>query len=1465
MTSETILTIIKWGPLGFLLVAFLFGMLVGVIKGRRKALRRSIYVFLFLLVAFLLTPTITESAMTIQINNMSLEAYIANAVENNEGVNNIFLAIPALKDVVLSYPNAIFSLVLFLLIAWVVLPLSFPLYWVYLIIYGMIEKYVFKYSKYKLDENGNILRNEKGKKIKDKKKKHRFVGSLMMGTQYAILASVVFVPVGVITRLYQDGKNATAKKDLASIKYLENFDDIFMYFDAFNDSLIGKLTNSGLNEAVSNYLTPVVIEGEKTTMEAELSKVVIAAVYLQECGLIEMLSTTETDINNLDLTKLNIEKLDKAIDIIFESKTLNAIIGDGVNYVLETALAETLISLTEDENIVGKIKYENSAEVKEELKRVTDILRTLINTNLLEYYKNHQSNVIEIVNEVSTSDVESLLNKILSIKILSKSMPGVVSKLLKDYGLTKQLTEENNSEVAKLLIDVVNLVKSLEIEHLEDITEGDILNNLTTILYEDGVIKENSKQSLATFLADISNSTMFNEVLVTQLNNLLKEVEINLNSQMLMNLKTKQDWLNEFVVLEDIFELYDEYNTENTVDFLKATELLTDLKETKVMILALPVAYTTLFPSLGIEVDLEKIQFIDYSKPDADSQEEAFYTYWKQQLTHLEVIGEEFAKLNITSVADISLDLLDLNTNVVSLSVILEELFTADLFKDSLTNILDETLSTLISEFGFNLNDNAVSNVNNTLVNVPYYIYIVENDVEIDVRFNNDKYYVNNVEVTIENNTVTYEGKSYKLNPNTLSRVWYGEISNLSSIIKVIKTSEFDNKENLTIIFDAIENMKLLDGAREDLLLYAVESIGILSQADFEAINKNEVNYSDEKEILLNVIDKMDIIQELSDLDFATITDDQIEDLAQVLENVLASKIFGNYASNMIIDLAKNIGVTLDANAVLSADTWDNDLKLIRSALALNSNTFNRNNVEPLLNRLEESDLLKDVQVDILLEAIETAAILPQADFERINKSEINFSEEKVLLLNVIDKMDIIEDLADLDFATMTDPEISDLSIILNNVLKSKIFSDYTAGIIIDAAKEVGANISKQTVVGATTWDSDLKLIRSAANLNSDTFARNTIEPLLNGMITSTLLSDVKNDILLETIKNVKIEGITIPQGLTGNQLNYTDEKNAILAASDNLSLLTSISKKEVVLSTVDSDSVSELLAATIKSKIFSDTVVTSLVKVFTDNSIKHDFDMENTNNLENAIRSISTKSAWKSEIELIQTLLQIDKKEEVDATLFNKIEEKSTLLSGCRANLLLRMLTEISKTQSDLGLNVNLTVEDLTNDAYAQYKVEKNVLLDLSTLEGISKLEDVTSSNKATIASVLNNLKKSKVFNKSYNDIVNKMVTSMSGNTNLSTWNITIENNPQVEDWNDELTALLTIKDNALTINSMNKETANFDLIGKTLDQMDKSAIVNGSDMAANAIATNLAGRTVTITKEDGDSWVDVFKTLSF
>ena len=1300
MSSEDIIAIIKWGPLAFFLLTFFIGMLIGMIKGRRKVVKGLIYTIIFVVAAFLLTPTLSELIMNFEIDGTSVEAMIHEFIENNEDIQKMFKDIPGLETIVENYPNSILSLVLFVVLVFVGLPLSFPIYIVYSIIYGIISKFVFKYSKYKKDENGKILRNEKGKKIKDKKNKHRLTAGLLRGAESVMLTSVILVPVGVVTRVYDDAKQASISKDLSTLEDLKDFKEILSYIDAFNDSFIGKATNSKANQAIAGYLSPITIDGEKTTMEKELSNIAVAAVYLEESGIIKLLSQS-SDIKTLDISYLNIDRLDMAIEILFKSSTLRGIVSDGVNYVLENSLKDAFVDLTNDEGIIEKIKYNNADEVKQELLSVTSVIREIINSKLLTIYQNNSDNVVGVINEIETNDVEAILNKVLTIKILSKSMPGIVQKLLKDYGLTSTLTQENNTEFTRLIVDVVRFVKTMEMTSISDISEGNLIDNLVACLYKEGAIKTNSREALTTLLSNMSSSLVFDEILVTQLNKILDNYEIKLNSQMILNVNTRQDWDKELNVLENIFDMYDLYNKEQKVDFLVASELIDNLKDTKAMILALPISYQKLFPNLGIEVDLNKIKYIDYDSETASEEEKQFYSYWKNELVHLETISDELAKLKITSISDISLNLLEVDDNVTSLANIIGEVFTSDLLADGVSKVLNTTIADLLKTYEITLNDGAITNVNDVVNHIPYYIVI--DDKEYEVKYKDNKYYIDNTEVVITDNSVEYDSNTYELNNNTIARIWESELTNLANVVEVVKTGEYTDKANLTIILNSVDDMELLKDVKNDLLIFAVKQLGVI---DTDEVNKEKVSFTKEKNILLNVVDKYDLLKDIGGIDFKTMDDDTITDLALVLDNVLDSDIFGDYAAESIVTIASSSKITLTKDNVKQADTWESDLKLLRTAL----------------------------------------------------------------------------------------------------------------------------------------------------NMNKDSFNKTTINTLLTGVESSSLLGPVKEELILSTAKNISIAGVKIPDGLTASDIIYDDEKNAILLAADNLSLLEEISDENFVLKNVDTTKMGALLDATMKSKMFSNSIITSLVTVLDDNDIKHDKD--GTNEDTNLIASIKSVEDWTAEITTIKTLLDVNNEENVTKDLFDSIYN-SKLLNGCRATLMVKMVTTIIDSSSDLGLDA-VTVSDLTGTdySYAQYDIEKELLIKTTSIDNFKNINNVDRSNEKDIVDVLNLMKDSKIFASKYDEVVSSLANPIKNNANLTSWGLTVTDN-EVTNWAKEIDALLTIKENADAVSAMDSTNYDISKIGSTLDAMDRSTLIDGSESAANSIVRKITGNEhATITKENNSSW---------
>ena len=136
MTSENIIAIIKWGPLLVFLVIFLFGLISGIIRGRRKATKHFIYSILYVGLAFFFAPKIAEFALSIEINGTSAEILMGEFISENETLNGIVNGIPGIKSLIISYPQAIISLLLFLVLV-LIKPLMFPIYLVYCIFYSI--------------------------------------------------------------------------------------------------------------------------------------------------------------------------------------------------------------------------------------------------------------------------------------------------------------------------------------------------------------------------------------------------------------------------------------------------------------------------------------------------------------------------------------------------------------------------------------------------------------------------------------------------------------------------------------------------------------------------------------------------------------------------------------------------------------------------------------------------------------------------------------------------------------------------------------------------------------------------------------------------------------------------------------------------------------------------------------------------------------------------------------------------------------------------------------------------------------------------------------------------------------------------------------------------------------------------------------------------------------------------------
>ena len=135
--------------------------------------------------------------------------------------------------------------ILFIFLVFVGLPLSFPVYWIYLVFWHIFAKFALKREKFEKDEDGNILRNDKGKKIKVKRRKMRLVGGLIRGVQGVVLMCVSLLPINFVNRIYNKAKSAAELEKgeslCGSFGFANVDESICSYIEIYNKTMFAKL------------------------------------------------------------------------------------------------------------------------------------------------------------------------------------------------------------------------------------------------------------------------------------------------------------------------------------------------------------------------------------------------------------------------------------------------------------------------------------------------------------------------------------------------------------------------------------------------------------------------------------------------------------------------------------------------------------------------------------------------------------------------------------------------------------------------------------------------------------------------------------------------------------------------------------------------------------------------------------------------------------------------------------------------------------------------------------------------------------------------------------------------------------------------------------------------------------------------------------------------------------------------
>ena len=1209
MDAGTISLLIKWGPLALMAVVFLWFFVIGVIRGTYKVTRRLIYVVLYVLLIWLFMGQITEMVLDLNITINGVKGvrnFIVHSIENNDGLMKFLEYSPNLKGIIIESPEIIVNPILFIVLVLVGLPLSFPIYWIYLIIFNLIAKYAFKRKKYEVDENGEVLRNDKGKKIKVQRKKRRLLGGLIRGVQGVFVFCVVLLPVNLINRIYNRAKNAAELENgetLCSIDdSLEDYKDICGYVDLYNETIFAKLGGKhSLDKVITDRLTTVEYNDLEVNLENELSSVAVSAVLLMDSGIMDLIKGGEINLDTLDLSLINFDKLDKLIDNLFSSSLISELSEAGVKYLLNEVANDKLVDLLKDEDIVSKLEYENVDEIKKELKDVVAILKFAVEKNLADTIIDNREDVVSIVNNISSSDVEVLLNKILSLKILNKAMPSVIAAYGEKYGVQapNEMTESMNSEVSSLLSRAIKLVQTMELEGMDELKEGNLVDNLVNSLFVNGALKTNTKDELATLLNDLNKSYLFKNVASEQINKLLNDKDYKVDARVLKYVDSKEAWLKELDVLDAAYEIYDEYKENDVIDYANVTELLNDLSGTKVLISVLPFAYDELLPKVGIEIDEEGLPVIDFNKENENASKVEFYDTWEDELVVLKNVADAAGVLELQSLEDIDVDLLDKVENVDALSTIMGEIYKSSLLKEPLVDFMKDTINEFVADY--------------------------------------------NVEFSKE-----------ELLALDTSAKWKNEFTNINNVLSI----DFGNEENinganLNTIFVSVGNMQLFNNKKIDILKYVVEESNFLSQEEYDSISwpasnatQTEIDnyWNNETGVLVNIVNQKDKIEDLSNLSIDTMDVDEIGGLInEVMKSNILKPIVVNKVSKLLIDNdvkddrdGEGSSINLKAS-IAGVEDWKIELASIKELVTsidnvvstnyvqiVNENRFNKDgnnytqndegtylkvegeyylieeqyqynkdgenyvqndegiylkisvtNVDDVFEIIENSDLLSNSRANLLLKAVDTVNIVEvpsDVTVERLMANNYDlYNDERDIIVKISKNKNAFDNVANMKLAKVDTVKIGDL---LDTVTSSIIFKDYVVEQIktvfvsndVRDDRDIGSSTEKlkENIANVNDWGKELAIIQNMLTMDSVNFNQVTsnektnVEKMFDSIEESQLLRNTRANLLIKAITTINLTGVSVPNTVTVTTLSdndyeqYDKEVNVFITFAEN-------------------------------------------------------------------------------------------------------------------------------------------------------------------------------------------------------------------------------------------------------------------------------------------------------------------------
>lgn len=717
------------------------GFLLGIWRGLKKSAVSAAFSIVGVLIAFFVTPPITNAILGISVNfggtSQTINEYLMNQISSNPDIANLVENSPSLESLIASLPSAIANVVVFIVVT---LAVELVLYIPYRII-------------------ASVCLKQKGQK------KYRWWGGAVGVVKAFLVALLVFMPLSSLSGTVSEALTQEAvfveKKDddkstfaegemqeeqnqegdkqeesqqenstiLAEVLPAEVIDAI----SAVNSSAFGVLGGAvGLDNAMFDYLSKVDMENGNVYIRQELVN------YFDAYNIFTQISNEMQKENGKSLTQLNFEKIDKVIEGVLNGglyrsvavEVLTEVIVDYQNYSFmqnETfveyyPLFDSVgLSLKTNlsQNIEGAIQYFSN-----DIKEVYSAFKTLATNGVLDQMRNlsEEESILDIL--TTKENVESLtivVDDLFSMNMVRDSVTFVANKMLssliegvdeiavdvKDW--TEEKWDQLSSDISSVFEKAVKVIDQVEISQvLEDPTSilQDKQLNISSLLSNLGGLIDGVR-SIELFKNAEGNSIL-DQMLVEYGFTLPAEDEqiYNANGE-LVKISSYTDLLNLFVPSFEKLQKIDLFTKlENSTDAKSLiTYLAGEISKDNALLSTVILPLTQVEPAKSLITDL----FAESVNSDLISIDANSYTYsdWKSELDSLTQILTTLNKkssvegktyLDLALDGDVSSILSNLGSDV-TITDILSPVLTAqstDGLKRQVFQTIDEMLNEVV-------------------------------------------------------------------------------------------------------------------------------------------------------------------------------------------------------------------------------------------------------------------------------------------------------------------------------------------------------------------------------------------------------------------------------------------------------------------------------------------------------------------------------------------------------------------------------------------------------------------------------------------------------------------------------------------------------------------------------------------------------------------------------------------------